>query len=86
MPSFEDVVTEARASWLANYTVGDKGWRLRQLYGLYYLVLNNRDAIVSALANGKGVLITETGMSFADEWYQISLFLPNSLRRKSPFW
>lgn len=53
MPSFEHVVTEARASWLANYTVGDERGRLRQLHGLYHLVLNNREAIVSALANGK---------------------------------
>jgi hypothetical protein len=52
MSSLSDVVEAARTAWLANYTVGDKRLRLRQLHGLHQLVLNNRDAIVSALAAG----------------------------------
>ncbi|KAH8594885.1 hypothetical protein B0O99DRAFT_741565 [Bisporella sp. PMI_857] len=50
MALFQSTVEKANAAWLANYTVGDKRWRLQQLHGLHRLVIDNRDAIVSSLA------------------------------------
>ena len=57
MSSIRSAVERANAAWLANYTVGDTRWRLRQLHGLHQLVIDHRDAIVSALAEVETSLI-----------------------------
>ena len=53
MTAYEDAVAEARASWLANETVADARWSLRQLHELYNLLIANRDDLVNALVHGQ---------------------------------
>lgn len=53
MATFEETVSAARESWNSNFTVADRRWRLSQLHRLHELVVENRDAIVSALATSE---------------------------------
>jgi len=50
MASFEEVISIARESYNSSYCTVDNKWRLQQLHSLHGLVLDNRDALVSALA------------------------------------
>lgn len=53
MSSLSDAVAVARFSWRSHYTTGYKSWPVKQLYGLYLLLLDNRDEIVANLAKCK---------------------------------
>jgi len=55
-PLLAAVGQTARFAWEANYTIADPRWRLTQLHGLYQLVLSERSAIISALAQGDAKL------------------------------
>ncbi|OBR08118.1 hypothetical protein CH63R_09639 [Colletotrichum higginsianum IMI 349063] len=47
-----DAVTEARTSWQCNYTRIDARWSLKQLHGLYHLILDNRDELAKHASSG----------------------------------
>ena len=51
--AFDDAIDSARASWRSNVTVADKRWALRQLHGLYNLLLENRDEIIKDCHGGE---------------------------------
>jgi hypothetical protein len=53
MERLDDVINSARSAWESQYTVGDPLWRLKQLYGLFQMIKENRDALVVALASGR---------------------------------
>ncbi|TIC91861.1 Aldehyde dehydrogenase family 3 member B1 [Colletotrichum higginsianum] len=70
-----DAVTEARTSWQCNYTRIDARWSLKQLHGLYHLILDNRDELAkhasseySACANEKDIarLVGELSLHIQD--------------------
>ena len=50
--SVEQAINLARTSWLLNTTVVDPRWPLRQLHGLYGLLIQNRDELISKLSAG----------------------------------
>ena len=55
---YQDAVHAARVAWLSSLTVADKQWPVRQLYGLYHLLLENRDEILDILNQGKQYHLT----------------------------
>ena len=50
--NFKDAVGAARAAWLSSLTVVDKLWPVKQLHGLYRLLLKNREEILKLLGQG----------------------------------
>jgi hypothetical protein len=54
--SIEHALNEARTSWLCNTTRGDARWKLKELHGLYELLMANRDEIVAAISQGNSLV------------------------------
>ncbi|RSL56830.1 hypothetical protein CEP53_006689 [Fusarium sp. AF-6] len=46
-----DAVAAARLSWQGHYTLGDPRWSLKQLHGLYQLIIDHRDEIIASVSS-----------------------------------
>lgn len=46
-------VEAGRAAWLANLTIAEKAWPVRQLYTLYRMLLENREDLLEVCNRGK---------------------------------
>lgn len=50
--TLQDAAETGRAAWLANLTVAEKVWPIRQLHALYRLLLENRDELLEVCNQG----------------------------------
>ena len=53
---FERATYEARAAWDCNATVGHKSWSLKQLHGLYKLVMDVREELMNLAVEGQSFI------------------------------
>ncbi|WQF90217.1 hypothetical protein CDEST_15231 [Colletotrichum destructivum] len=60
-----DAVTEARTLWQCNYMRNDARWSLKQLHGLYHLILDNRDELAK---HASSVLLLTSSTSCHTEY------------------
>lgn len=53
---FNAAIKEAQAAWSCNSTVGHKSWALKQLHGLYNLLMDVREELVHFAVTGESNL------------------------------
>lgn len=55
MSNVNNVLKEAQIASRAHFSTADSAWRLKQLHGLYRLIVDTRDELIASLAEGDGL-------------------------------